>query len=205
MNESPASISSRDVERNASPPTYDSLYGKLKAASEGSKGKVDFAKTSIGIICGSLLFLICIVISLAFPLAKIAIGSLYFYDCPAQRLIPIYLIVAGVFGTLKGIELIGQNVESRKDQSNRADENPTNPADGILNLFLLAWFICGNVWVYGLKDEWVSSPSTAGNYCNPTLFYFSFWSITLIYISFGIVCLFSCIGLIVINCVANKN
>ncbi|XP_060078454.1 transmembrane protein 272-like [Ylistrum balloti] len=205
----PPPITTRDVEMNAPPPTYDSLYGKLKAANENSSGKADFAKTAMGIICGSLVFIICIGLSLAIPITEIVIGASFIHDCPAQRLIPIYLVVAGVFGTLKGIGLIGQNVKARKDKSNETGDeekkSTTNPFDSIVNMFLFAWFICGNVWVYGLKDQWVSSPSTAGNYCHPTLYYFSFWVITLTYIMIGVGCLFGCIGLICICCFAAKS
>ncbi|OWF55882.1 uncharacterized protein LOC110454841 [Mizuhopecten yessoensis] len=203
----PIPVSTRDVEMNASPPTYDSLFGKLKAANANSENKVGFAKSAMAIICGSVIFIICIGFALAIPIAEIAIGASYLHDCPAQRLIPIYLIVAGVFGTLKGLGLMGQSVKSRKEQTDGAEaENnkTTNPFDSILNLFLFAWFICGNVWVYGLKDEWVSSPTTAGNYCHPTLYYFSFWIITLAYIMMGVGCLFGCLITVIICCFAAK-
>ncbi|XP_033746204.1 transmembrane protein 272-like [Pecten maximus] len=204
----PPPVTSRDVEMNAPPPAYDSLFGKLKEANEKSEGKVDFAKTAMGIVCGSVVFIICVGLSLALPIAEIAIGASYLHDCPAERLIPIYLIVAGVFGTLKGIGLIGQSVKSRKNNTEGPEDEkkqPTNPFDSLVNLFLFAWFICGNVWVYGLKDEWVSSPATAGNYCHPTLYYFSFWVITTTYIMMGVGCLVACIMIGVFCCVVGKN
>ncbi|XP_069141643.1 transmembrane protein 272-like [Argopecten irradians] len=208
MEKPPLPVSSGDVERNAPPPTYDSLFGKLKAANENSEGKADFAKVAVGIICGSLAFIICVGLSLAIPIAEIAIGASYLHDCPAERLIPIYLIVAGTFGTLKGIGLMGQSCKSRKDEQdgNQAEKKQaTNPFDSLLNLFLFAWFICGNVWVYGLKDKWVSSPVTAGNYCHPTLYYFSFWIITSTYILMGVGCLVGCIIIGIVCCVSCKS
>lgn len=32
---------------------------------------------------------------IALPASMVIIGSLYIYDCPAEHLIPVYLIVAG--------------------------------------------------------------------------------------------------------------
>ena len=67
---------------------------------------------------------------------------MYVHDCPRERYIPIYLIVAGVFGVLKNLSNMVQRVKNKQDD--QEDNNAkTNPFDGTLNCFLLAWFIAG--------------------------------------------------------------
>ena len=71
-----------------------------------------------------------------------SIGSIYLDDCTKERYIPIYLIVAGVFGVLKQLGTIGQRVKNHKEKSDEKNTKP-NAIDGILNLFMFAWFIAG--------------------------------------------------------------
>lgn len=69
-------------------------------------------------------------------------GAEYLHDCPRERYIPIYLIVGGSVGVLKNLSNVFQRVRNRQD--NQDDENSkTNPFDGTLNCFLVAWFIAG--------------------------------------------------------------
>ena len=77
----------------------------------------------------------------------VILGSCYLHDCPREPYIPIYLIVAGVFGVLKNLSNITQRVKNK--QSDQDEDNiKTNPFDGTLSCFLLAWFIAGNSNVY---------------------------------------------------------
>ena len=41
-------------------------------------------------------------IIMANPLLHLSTGALYLKECPAQRLLPIYLIVSGVFSLISG-------------------------------------------------------------------------------------------------------
>ena len=64
------------------------------------------------------------------------------HECPAEKYIPIYLVVGGAFGVLKNLSSVAQRIRNR--QENQDDENAkTNPFDGIITCFLLAWFIAG--------------------------------------------------------------
>lgn len=183
----PEKLASQDVEHQAIPPSYESIFGRLKSAKKDSSSDAVFMKVAVNICCGSAVAIVCVAVVLAFMVAEIGVGAAYLHDCPAQRLIPIYLVVAGVFGTVKGLGLIMHSA--------------IHPIDWALNVFLFAWFICGNVWVYGLKGEWVSSPSTAGNFCDPTLYHFAFWMVTLTYILLGVMLSAGCIIIIVACCV----
>ena len=65
-------------------------------------------------------------------------------DCPFEHYIPIYLIVGGCFGIVKNVSSMVQRVRNKRE--NRDEENArTNPFDGVLNCFLLAWFIAGEL------------------------------------------------------------
>ena len=73
-------------------------------------------------------------------------GSIYLDDCPRERYIPIYLIVAGVFGLVKALLNSGQQARSRhnKDENDGEEQSKKpNPIDSVLSCFLFAWFIAG--------------------------------------------------------------
>lgn len=69
-------------------------------------------------------------------------GAVYFYDCPREHYIPIYLIVGGSFGILKNLSNVVQRIRNRNNDQDQENAK-TNPFDGTLNCFLFAWFIAG--------------------------------------------------------------
>ncbi|XP_076118255.1 transmembrane protein 272-like isoform X2 [Mytilus galloprovincialis] len=155
------------------PPSYDSIYGQLKEARHTTDGNVSFAKRGFTIILGS--------------------RSLYLHDCPAQRLIPIYLIVAGAFSLVKDLSSLLQKCKAKRTEEEQEGGAPTNFFDGLVGCFLFAWFICGNVWIYSTHNHF-STDSTKADFCEPVLFYFSFWLLNATYILIGISCLLCCCG-----------
>jgi len=66
-------------------------------------------------------------------------------DCPAERMIPIYLIVGGSFGVVKNLSNLFQRARNKGDEDAEEKMTKTNPFDGILNCFLFAWFIAGKL------------------------------------------------------------
>jgi hypothetical protein len=70
-------------------------------------------------------------------------GAIHLNDCPAERMIPIYLIVGGSFGILKNLLSIGQRCKNRDEEDSDEKNTKPNPVDGIVGCFLLAWFIAG--------------------------------------------------------------
>ncbi len=65
---------------------------------------------------------------------------------------------------------------------------PMKCINGILGLFVLAWFIVGNVWTFSISES----------QCNKHLYRTSFWYIIVVYIALGLGC---CIGCCVGCCV----
>ncbi|XP_062585523.1 transmembrane protein 272-like [Saccostrea cucullata] len=197
----PPVYTANDVAQNDPPPSYDSLFGKFKQAKAESTGNVDFARKCCSICTGSVIFIVILALLLGYPIAMIVMGAIYLDDCPAQRLIPIYLIVDGVFtcisilygllkSALKDKEKEGEGDGKNKDKPKSKGRKAGDCLESLINTFLFAWFICGNVFTYNL--DWVSSPVTAKNYCDPTIYYFCFWTITVTYILVGVIVLVAC-------------
>ena len=127
---------------------------------------------------------------------------MYKDDCPIEPFIPIYLIVGGSFGIIKTIVIIFQRILYGQDSFSKdaaAVELPEETPiawmliDSVLNLFLFTWFVAGNIWVYSkFKPPFAPPPHEPMNYCNKTLYMFSFWIITLSYMIMGLICLCTC-------------
>ncbi|XP_078525465.1 transmembrane protein 272-like isoform X1 [Lissotriton helveticus] len=112
-------------------------------------------------------------------IASISVGSVYFHDCPAQYLIPYYLIISGVSGLLL---LIPSILPCRNRE---VSSDLINAFHLIFGLFQLAFFIAGNVWIYSIYAPNYADP-TAANYCRKGLYLYAFWITTLVYIFLGL-------------------
>ncbi|XP_078323500.1 uncharacterized protein LOC111125487 isoform X4 [Crassostrea virginica] len=75
------------------PPSYESIYGRVKAAQLEAESKPQFFKKVMTIIMGTLGCTICLGIILAIPISMIVMGGVYYNDCLAVWRIPLYLIV----------------------------------------------------------------------------------------------------------------
>jgi len=81
-------------------------------------------------------------------------GAIYLYDCPAQRLIPIYLVVGGSVGVFLIFFQIMRSIcwYIRVDEGE--DEEECLPSvmakicsafSGVVTCFLFVWFIAGQL------------------------------------------------------------
>ena len=77
---------------------------------------------------------------------------------------------------------------ARKDTD--GEEKKKNPVESILDCFMLAWFICGNVWIYSNYEP--SYEKGGSQYCDKTLYLFAFWITTATYILLGTLCVCVC-------------
>ncbi|XP_045480164.1 transmembrane protein 272-like [Harmonia axyridis] len=177
------------INPNAPPPTYDSLFGRVREAQKSSRGIVDFFKNLVIIILGTLGCTIIIGITIVVPICMITIGVIYMHDCPQGEYIPVYLVVGGLFGILK--QLLHLSARVRQTEEERREENlRQSPTQTLLNCFMLGWFIIGSVWVY--KEYEPNYDQRLGLYCNKTLYLFAFWLITAVYIILGIITVCLC-------------
>lgn len=110
-------------------------------------------------------------------------GVKYVRDCPREPHIPVYLIVGGIFGTIKMVWLLCHQIRSM--QFSKILESPDTPtredmvssmstriASMALTAFLVGWFGLGNYWI--LSVYWPDSEPTSlyepNVWCSRTLY-----------------------------------
>lgn len=130
---------------------------------------------ALGLSCCVLLL---IVICFALPISMIVIGAKYEDDCPVEHKIPIWLIVSGAVALFQGIFAPAFQSDGH---SERSRGRIIFQALGlIVNVFQVVWFIVGSVWVYSNYKP--SYNENDPNYCEKTVFLFSFWILNITYI-----------------------
>ena len=116
------------------------------------------------------------------------IGAKYKDECPVEPLIPIYLIVAGAFGLVANCCSCG----IRYKEGGQSEERSVNPMQLVVQLFIFAWFVCGNVWIYTNYQPNYDDAESA-EYCNKTLYLFAFWVTNSYYLIFVLVLICFCV------------
>ncbi|XP_064481808.1 uncharacterized protein LOC135394773 [Ornithodoros turicata] len=106
--------------------------------------------------CKATFLLLLALVLVAVSLSMIIIGSLYFNECPAQKNIPIYLVVAGVVLLLVFLSPCCHS---------ESWESCYICFLGLACLFLMAWSIAGAVWVFNVERVDTNDPLSA-HYCN---------------------------------------
>ena len=90
----------------AEPPSYQSLFRQISLQLSQTESQ---GSSTLRILCGLLSLMVMsvsglivlisatlfIIVLIGAPLTMIIMGSLHIHDCPAQRFIPIFLIVSG--------------------------------------------------------------------------------------------------------------
>ncbi|CAF0818200.1 unnamed protein product [Brachionus calyciflorus] len=185
------------------PSTNKSLFIQLQRVKEESTNPADYALKVCEILCGSSLFTIFFVILSAIPITMIIIGAIYKDQCTIDHKIPIWLIVYGVFGLLNVILRTVQNSHYifKKARNELNESFKIKMRILIIDLFLFAWFICGNVWIYSVKSKVVTDNQLDPSYCHANCYYFAFWMITIKWILLGILCCCYCCILLIGACV----
>lgn len=180
---------------NDQPPSYDSIYGKIKHAKAESDGPGQFMRSVCSIVLNSIGFTIMVAIMMLLPVTTIVIGVLNLENCPAQRFIPIWLVVAGSVSALMQLVTVFIKIKA-KCSGVEEEEVKQNRAytcfNSLTGCFNLAWFIAGNVWVYGMYPPDNTSDATGDDYCDHTAYYFAFALITLVYVILALVCCCAC-------------
>nr|XP_006820157.1 PREDICTED: uncharacterized protein LOC102802396 [Saccoglossus kowalevskii] len=131
----------------------------------------------------------------------IVIGSMYKDDCNAQPYIPIYLIVAGSCSLFSLATSVGGCRSKYRENDEEKQKKGTvgnccGCISGLVSLFMMCWFITGSVWIYKAYEPSYEDP-TASDYCDKTLYLFSFWMLNVGYMVVGLCC---CAGLLGLCC-----
>jgi len=174
----PNAISPSDANAIAPPPSYESLFGKVRKAKAESKSKTEFCKKVKDIIMTSVGFVIVIGALLLLPLAELVIGAVYIDDCPLNIRIPIWLIVSGIILPLLIVNILIVSKQTKKEKKNCLSNTLT-----FLLIANMIFFFIGSSWVYNIRtvrDDNVDSE----NYCHAVPYWLAFSVITLIYTIF---------------------
>ena len=83
------------VDPNAEPPSYDSLFGRIRDTHKASRNFIDFLAKLLLLLLGTIGCTIACSVTVVIPICMIVIGSIHFNDCPAEPNIPLFLIVGG--------------------------------------------------------------------------------------------------------------
>jgi len=188
------------VDPNAEPPSYDSLFGRIRDTHKASRNVIDFVVKVILLLLGTIGCTIACSITVVIPVCMIVIGSVYFHDCTAEPYIPIFLIVGGSFSVFKYLIGVLSRVR-RAETGSEQDPQPTHPVQSLITFFLCGWFITGCVWVYRIYWPETSQQLVGTeHYCNPVVYIFAFWLITTAYIFLGLftscICCFSIVSVL---------
>ena len=101
----------------AEPPSYDSLFGRIRDTHKASRNFIDFlarllllllgksnlkkkvkkSPVSIFFFLGTIGCTIACAVTVFIPICMIVIGSIHYNDCPAEPYIPLFLIVGGMY------------------------------------------------------------------------------------------------------------
>ncbi|KAG5852359.1 hypothetical protein ANANG_G00061560 [Anguilla anguilla] len=130
---------------------------------------------------------------LALPLTMAYVGVKTIDDCPAQPMIPLYLLVGGIVGSLKVMlllydiarmrSLISKSVVIGDDDE---DEYPWRQNSHryqvhmVLSAFLFIWFILGNYWVFSVYvPNFIPPFHRPHEYCRKSLYVFAVFVLAL--------------------------
>ncbi|XP_069061562.1 transmembrane protein 272 [Pleurodeles waltl] len=145
---------------------------------------------------------------LALPLSMAFTGVKFLEDCPIQPLIPLYLLIGGVVGSLKVSLLLYDSTRMRQLLSKSVmiadDDDDDYPwrvnahkyyIHVILSFFLFIWFILGNYWVFSVfMPNFIPPFHQPQDYCDKTLYIFATGVLILSHIVlFLVICCSSCI------------
>ncbi|XP_076181502.1 uncharacterized protein LOC143153811 isoform X2 [Ptiloglossa arizonensis] len=157
----PPSYEEATIDPNAPPPSYDSLFGRIREAHRVSKGVLDFLKNVTLLLLGTIGCTIVLVVTIAIPISMVVIGGLYINDCPQGEYIPVFLLIDGAFGLFRLLLVFSARVcKCREEQEE--ERIRLSPMRTLIDCFMLAWFILGSVWVY--KEYEPNYDPTIGQY-----------------------------------------
>jgi len=109
-------------------------------------------------------------------------------------MIPIYLIVLGAFGIFRHFLGMHSQCKKRQDGAEQDSDEAYKKTflERLVDCFLIAWFIAGNVWIYRIYEPSYDKLSFPTDYCDQTLYLFSFWLMNASYIFVGLFCCCMC-------------
>lgn len=145
--------------------------------------------------CGAFAASVYLLIVLALPAIKLVLGVLYRDECPLNKNIPLYMMVAGSAGIAVVLFLLlsssctycRASIKARKITHGLMISTIgfARAMQILLAIFLFVWFFFGNVWVFGVRSllqTQRNSDGNNGNYCHPVLYWPAFYILIFTYV-----------------------
>ncbi|KAK3577027.1 hypothetical protein CHS0354_003098 [Potamilus streckersoni] len=135
-------------------------------------------------------------------------GVKYLDDCPKEPKLPVYLLVGGIFGTVKVTLLLCMQLQRLRGDDDDGIRDAGNlstmgkMASTALTIFLFVWFAFGNYWLFRMgKPNYRPLLHEPRNWCEKTVHTFIFWQLVVCYVLLGsaflvgviFVCCFVCL------------
>ena len=124
------------------------------------------------------------------PATAVFVGVRNINDCRQEPFIPIYLIGFGIAACCKLLVYAFRAVQGGHTYLNNKEESSKiteffSCLQVFLSLFLVAWFIFGNVWVYRIYRDFYFHHSSSYRKneldCSVMVYLFAFWLINMTY------------------------
>lgn len=127
---------------------------------------------------GSVYLLGSLIFYASVPITQFIMGFIYIGRCTIRQFIPIYMILAGFFGiafVIVGVVIYMQSLKKASAPYSETASNRTllkilKPIFIILLLFVIGWFIAGQVIVFQIKTTVELFDPVLPEYCNEHLY-----------------------------------
>lgn len=187
-------------------PASSTLFKSISYARQTTSRSYKMLSNLAKCFCCSITIIIIVAVLMALPIIMVTIGSYYLKNCTIQKMIPIWLIVLGVLMMIKNISTLVHRINSIKKREDTSSSTALNVFDSFMSIFIVIWFICGNIWVYSIYDRVQHiNPADLNSYCSKNTYLFSFWFITSIYIVMGFACIMFCFTVCLTICITTED
>lgn len=188
------------ADNNVPPPeTPQTFLSQVKKAREDNTNVCSFCLAFFGLLIGSIVWTVILIVIVTVPIVMIVIGSEYLHNCPAEYMIPICLIVGGCVSLLGNVLNFAARFRRMSDSSMPKRHTVIGWVNLVFNLFLAGWFIASCYFVYSTRPTFKDSANP--NYCQPELYGFIYWLLNFCFIFLAATIFISgCIGFCAIIC-----
>ncbi|CAF1114894.1 unnamed protein product [Adineta steineri] len=173
---------------------YVSVLSRLGEAIQDSETYFEFVKKSFSIITQTFIATALLILLTIFQVILFFMGVKYLNDCPIQPNLPVYLLVVGSMGLVRVLNLLWKQFRRRRmrklegvelDQEEETENDGSSFTDAVLNLFLLAWFIVGQFWTWGVYlPNFEFGLENPHHYCHRNVYVFALVHIGSVYVLF---------------------
>jgi len=189
---------------NNAPPHYNELTDNkkepvltnvlFKSVQTTEVVTVGLFKKILAFLACSITVTIILIILMVVPICMIIVGIIYVKSCPMEKMVPIWLIVFGSLSIVKNVSTLIQRIKMIVSKNKEESFSKfVNFFDSFMALFMIIWFICGNVWIYrhgGVVQ--FKNPHEKSTYCHQGPYLFVYWFIMAIYIVMACACFLFC-------------